>query len=299
MEEEQLQQAVDQAVHSAVNQQLLIQGGITTVFIIMGILIARYFLTGFVKGKSEILEKGQRRWINHINNATVLVVLVALVFIWAPQIHTFALSLTAFAVAVVLTTKELLMCLTGGFLRATTKPFDIGDWITVDGMTGEVMRITALATTLEEIDTAHGGYRYTGRTIQIPNSRFLSTNTENANFIRNYVYHTIPITVQYGDLDPEKMMAELQKITETYFASHRDGAIKFNKKVERKVAVDFDDPDPQFFLRTKEDGHNIFTVRMFVPTKDAADISTNITKDFLKFVYDLKKLESKEQKGNA
>lgn len=294
-----IEQAVDQAVQEAVNQQLLIQGGITTIFIIAGILVARYFLSRFIKGKSEILEKGQRRWLNNINNATVLVILVALVFIWAPQIHTFALSLTAFAVAVVLTTKELLMCLTGGFLRATTKPFDIGDWITVDGMTGEVMRITGLATTLEEIDTAHGGYRFTGRTIHIPNSRYLSVNAENANFIRSYVYQTVPITVQYGDLDPEKLMTELQKITETYFAPYREDALKFNKKVERKVAVDFDDPDPQFFLRTKEDGHNIFTVRMFVPTMQAADISTNITRDFLKFVYDLKNRREKSKKKSA
>ena len=291
--ERELEQVVDQAVQEAVSGQLFIQGIITTILVVAAIFLLRYFLTKFVKGRVEIYDEDQRRWLNRINNGTVLLILVSLVFIWAPQIQTFALSLTAFAVAVVLTIRELLMCLTGGFLRATSKPFEVGDWITVDGMTGEVMQITALATTIEEIDTAHRSYQFTGRTIQIPNSRFLTSNAENANFIKSYVYQDIPITVQYGDLDPTLLMDELQTIAERYFAPYREEAVRFNKKVEKKVALDFEDPEPQFFLRTREDGHNIFTVRMFIPTKKTAEISTNVTRDFLKFVYDLR--NQKEQ----
>ncbi len=291
--ERELEQAVDQAVQEAVSGQLFIQGGITTIIVVAAIFLLRYFLTKFVKGRVEIYDEDQRRWLNRINNGTVLLILVLLVFIWAPQIQTFALSLTAVAVAVVLTIKELLMCLTGGFLRATSKPFEIGDWITVDGMTGEVMQITALTTTIEEIDTAHRSYQFTGRTIQIPNSRFLTSNAENANFIKSYVYQDIPITVQYGDLDPTLLMNELQTIAETYFAPHREEAVRFNKKVEKKVALDFEDPEPRFFLRTRDDGHNIFTVRMFLPTKKTAEISTNVTRDFLKFVYDLRNQKEK------
>jgi small-conductance mechanosensitive channel len=286
--ERELEQVVDQAVQEAVAGQLFIQGGITTTIAIVSIFLLRYFLTKFVKGRAEFYDEDQRRWLNRINNGTVLSILVLLVFIWAPQIQTFALSLTAFAVAVVLTIRELLMCLTGGFLRATSKPFEVGDWITVDNLTGEVMQIRALVTTIEEIDTAHRSYQFTGRTIQIPNSRFLTSNAENANFIKNYVYHDIPITVQYGDLDPTLLMNQLQTISEKYFAPFREAARRFNKTVEKKVALDFEDPEPQLFLRTRDDGHNIFTVRMFIPTKKTAEIGTNVTCDFLKYAYDLR-----------
>ncbi len=270
------------------NEGLMVQGIVLSVIFISILLAGRFALRKFIKGKREILDKDQRRWLNSINNTTSVLVLLTLIFIWAPQIQTFALSLTAVAVAVVITTKELLMCLTGGFLRATTKPFGIGDWITVDNLTGEVMRVTALTTMIEEIDTTNKAYYFTGRTVQIPNSRFLSQNVENANFIRSYVYYETVIVVKNLDLDPSVLMDALQEVTETHYAPYRVEATKFNKKVEKKVAVDFDDPDPQFFLRAKEENHLVFTARMFIPTKTAAKVSALITQDFSKIVHDMK-----------
>lgn len=279
---------MDVSPEYAVTTGLLFRGLVTTVIAIAASMAGRYFLIRLVKGKAEILDKDQRRWINRINNGTTILVLVCLVFIWAPQLHTFALSLTAIAVAVVLTTKEILMCLTGGFLRASTKPFDIGDWIRVGDLTGEVMRVTALATTVQEIDTSGGTYQFTGRSVQIPNSKFLSENVENAEFLKDYLYHDVPITADCAGLDPADLMAELQRIAETHFAPLRSEAIDFNKAVEKKSAVDFADPEPQFFIKTTDVGHVTYTVRIFAPTKQAAHIGTNLTRDFISHVYDAK-----------
>lgn len=278
-------QAVDKAVYETITQNWLMQGALTSFVIVAGLIAARYIIVRFVRGKKDILGKDQRLWINRVNNTTTIITLITLVFIWAPQLHTFALSLTAVAVAIVLTTKELLMCITGGFLRASTKPFDIGDWIKVDNVTGEVMRITAMTTLIEEIDTSGGSYQFTGRTIQIPNSKFLTINIENQKFLKDYVYQDTPITVQYADLDPEVLMKQLNKIAEGYFSPFREEATQFNRRVEKRAAVDFADADPQYFLKTTEIGHNIYTVRFLIPTERAASISANITRDFLSYVH--------------
>ena len=283
-----LEHAPEEAVEHADIGNLLTAELMTTALAVAAILALRLFLVRLVKGKADILDKDQRRWLNRINNGTTVFMLVCLVFIWAPQLHTFALSLTAVAVAIVLTTKELLMCLTGGFLRATTKSFDVGDWITVEGLTGEVMRITALATVVEEIDTTEKTYHFTGRSIQIPNSKFLAVNAENANFIRSYVYYDVPITVQDDTLGPLELQAKLRTITETYFAPLREEAVTFNEKVEKEAAVNYPEPEPQFFLRTTDAGHKVFTVRMFGPTQQAAEISANRTGDFLAYVHEAK-----------
>ena len=295
MENDTIKEAVEVAVNEAVSQHLFIQGGVTTVVIIVTLMILRFGLVHFVKGKTEILNKDQRRWINRINNGTSIAILIGLILIWAPQLQTFALSLTALAVAFVVTTKELLMCLTGGFLRASTKPFDIGDWITVDGITGEVMKITTMTTMIEHIDTKGKSYQFTGETIQIPNSRFLTTNVENAHFIKSHGYHDFPVTVQFTDVDPSKSMIKLKKITEQYFAPFRDESVKFNKHIERKTAVKFADPEPQFHLKTTDVGHNLFTVRLFVPTREALKIGTQITHDFLSFIHQ-ERLKAAEKK---
>ncbi|MCB9988396.1 MAG: mechanosensitive ion channel family protein [Rhodospirillales bacterium] len=283
--EQNITKAVDKAVFEAVNQQLLVQGGVTTIVIIVAFLILRSLLVHFLKGKTEILDKEQRRWINRVNNGTTIAIALGLILIWAPQLHTFALSLTAVAVAIVLTTKELLMCLTGGFLRASNKTFDIGDWITISGVTGEVMRISAMTTLLEEIDVTGKNYQYTGKTIQIPNSKFLTEHVQNGNFTKSHIYHDVPVTVQYADLSPQILMNELKAITEKHFADYHDAAIKLNKRVERKAGVDFPDPEPQFFLKTTDIGHNTFTVRLFIPTIKANQIGADITLDFLAFVH--------------
>lgn len=286
MENEAIAQTVDQVVQETVSQPLLIQGGITSAVIIAVLIAMRFALVHFVKGGTKILNKDQRRWINRINNGTSIAVVIALILIWAPQLHTFALSLTAVAVAVVLTTKELLMCLTGGFLRASTGSFDIGDWITVEGITGEVMRITAMTTTIEKIDVKGLSYQYTGESVQIPNSRFLTVNVENANFVKNYIYHEFSVTVQHNDIDPNRMMAKIEEITRACYAPLRDDAAAFNRRIEMKAAFDFADPEPQFFLKTNDTGLKVISIRLFLPTRAAFATATEITRKFLTFVYE-------------
>jgi small-conductance mechanosensitive channel len=201
------------------------------------------------------------------------------------------------AVAIVLTTKELLMCLTGGFLRASTKSFDIGDWIKVNDVMGEVMSITTMTTLVEEIDHVGGSYQFTGRTVQIPNSKFLTINIENQKFLKEFIYKDTIITVQYADLNPAILMKELKKITQNVYAHYKDNAIKFNQNIEKKTGVDFADADPQFFIKTTDIGHNVYAVKFLIATKHAATASAAITQEFLSYVH--KEKAKKEAKKEA
>lgn len=212
--------------------------------------------------------------------------LIALIFIWAPQIQTFALSLTAVAVAVVLTTKELLMCLTGSFMRATSKAFHVGDWITVDNMSGEVMEISAFSTILEELDTKTRNF--TGRTLHVPNSKFLTSTVENANFLKHYVYHTFNTTIAYQDIDPAALQRALEGIVDKHYAPHQKAAERFNKMVERKTAIDFADAKPEYGVRTTDQGHYVFSVRLFMPTREFGKIEADITHELLKEACDMR-----------
>tara|TARA_B100001750_G_scaffold159207_1_gene128286 strand:+ start:1019 stop:1882 length:864 start_codon:yes stop_codon:yes gene_type:complete len=262
---------------------------IVTIAVLTGLIILRLFLVRMIKRRSPILDKAQRRWLSRINNTTIILAFIIVVFIWAPQLHTFALSLTAVAVAIVITTKEILMCLTGGFLRAAMKPFEIGHWISIDGMTGEVMSINALGTVIQEVDTQTRTYQFTGRTIEIPNSKFLTMHVENLNFFKHYIYHDIVIAVQQDSVDATVSLDTLQTLADTYYQPFHKDAVAFNKKIEKKTAIDFADPGPQSFLRTTDLGHYVFTVQMLLPTLKAIQIDTAIKKDFLSFVHEHKK----------
>ncbi|NCO02850.1 MAG: mechanosensitive ion channel family protein [Alphaproteobacteria bacterium] len=280
------------------SNHFFVRGAITSVLIVIGILILRLFIIRFIKNKKEILNKDQRRWINRVNNGASTALIVGLILIWAPQLQTFALSLTAVAVAVVLTTKELLMCLTGGFLIVSNKNFDVGDWITIDDVTGEVMKMTAMTTSLEKIDVTGKSYQFTGEIVHIPNSRFLSLNVENTKSRKDYIYHEFSIVTQYTDFDTKLAMNKLKEMTQGYFAPFEDKAVQFNKRLEKKAGVDFPDPHPQYFIKTTELGHNAFIVKFFVPTDKALFLSSQITEDFLSYIHK-QKTNNKKKSSKA
>ena len=274
----------------------------TSILLIITIVITRGFLIRHVRKDSEVLAKDQRRWIIRIKNAAVIITVLGLVLIWAPQLHTFALSIAAFAVALVVATKEMILCLTGAIMRATSQPFKVGDWVTIDGVTGEVIDLDAFAFRLQEVDMEGKTYQFTGRTITIPNSKLFTSNIENANFFKTYIFEDVRVAVQYTDINPGEALDLLKSIAETHFEPHRKEAVAFNKRIRRRAGIDVGSAEPVFDLTTSELGHYQFHVRFFLPTTLAAAIGSDVSKDFLTHVYHLRqngKTDRKEEEGGA
>ena len=120
--------------------------------------IARKIVVRSIHARPELAPHNQRRLIASSRNVFLLLLVLGLVLIWAPQLRTFALSLTAVAVAIVVATKELILCLSGALLRATTRAFSVGDWVEIGENRGEVTDHTMLATTLQEFGSGPHTY---------------------------------------------------------------------------------------------------------------------------------------------
>lgn len=260
----------------------------TSVLLIITIVVTRGFLVRRVRKDSEVLAKDQRRWIIRIKNTSVILVIFGLILIWAPQLHTFAISIAAFAVALVVATKEMILCLTGAIMRATSQPFKVGDWVTIDGVTGEVIDLDAFAFRLQEVDMLGKTYQFTGRTITVPNSKLFTSNVENANFFKSYIFEDVRVAVQFTDVDPGEALDILKSIAETHFEPHRKDAVAFNTRIRRRAGIDVGSAEPVFDLTTSELGHYQFHVRFFLPTTLAASIGSNISTDFLTHIYKLR-----------
>lgn len=269
---------------------------ITSGIFIGFVLTARFLLTRMIRRNAEILTKDQRRWITRTKNGAILIVLIGLVMIWSSQIQNFALSLTAFAVAFVIATKEMIMCFLGSLFRLSTNPYKVGDWVTIDGRTGEVMDIDAFTTRLEEIDTTDNSYQFTGKSLIIPNSRLFTANIDNQNFMKGFIAHTIPIAVQYTDIDPSILLQKLDEIVQTHTASYKDDAAKFTRRVARKTGIDIPEIKPAFGLRTTDLGHFVVSARVFIPPRDINKITALVTQQFLSemYKYRLKTANQKE-----
>ena len=158
---------------------------VSTVILVAAIGLGRWLLVRLVRGEDIVLHEEQRRWISRIKNGSLTLLVIGLVFVWLPELNTFALSITAFAVAFVIATKELILCVSGTLLRVGSQAYRVGDWIDVNGISGEVVDHSLLSTSVAEIDSKHNRYDFTGKTVVLPNSAFLVHHVKNQNFLKS------------------------------------------------------------------------------------------------------------------
>ncbi len=139
-------------------QHPMINRLVVTLILLIVLLFLRQLIARWIVKGAELLDEQQRRQLFWLRSGMMLTFLSGLLGIWGGALQTMLLSLTAVMLAVVIATKELLMCLSGFLLRATGRLFAVGDWIEFNGMRGEVTDHTLLSTTLLETEPAEYGY---------------------------------------------------------------------------------------------------------------------------------------------
>lgn len=209
---------------SEILREQLLQSGVLA----SGTLLAALFAIRFLGGRA--LKRGGfpplvvRRWTASLRNVLILVAIVGLVMIWAPQLRTFALSLTAFAVASVVAMKELILCFSGSALRTLSRAYSVGDYIEVGGKRGEVMDFNLLVTRLREFEKRDGSFHRTGREIILPHSLLFSSAVRVEGHAGGCVRHVFSMTFE-PDANLFAQRAALEEAArEAYESVAPDGA---------------------------------------------------------------------------
>lgn len=151
-------------------------------------------------GRGDVPAERRRLQLVWARNIIWSVVLFAIASVWASTIAGFALSLAAVAGAMLIVSKELLLCVLGYLYLTFVWPFKIGDVIEIGPVHGRVIDIDMLATTLAE----HGDTGLpTGKTAALPNALLLTLPLKNTSSTGDFVLHflRIPVPVALaGDL---------------------------------------------------------------------------------------------------
>ena len=95
--------------------------GLTSLLLLLFLLIVRTLIVRAIAKNPTLSMEAKRRWVVSVRNSMVFVLLVGLVVIWAHELQAFAVSLVAVAAALVLATKELILCWSGAALRVGGK----------------------------------------------------------------------------------------------------------------------------------------------------------------------------------
>ena len=261
---------------------------LSTIVVVGVLLAARELGIRRVRRSTNILGPEHRRRISLIHHASVLFVATFLVAFWAGQIQEFALSVAAIAVALVIATKEVLLCLLGTILVRTAGAFVIGDWIRIQGQFGEVIVRNLLSTTIQEIEPR--SYTNTGRVATIPNSLFLSSSVVNQTFLRRYQFHSFQMTIEPDafPIDAEAQLTErIAALTEPFAETAR----RYNSMLESRTGIDIPDAEPLVEFSTNELAKIVTTITVFCPTDRINALEREMVREFFAWYREGRKRE--------
>lgn len=210
------------------------------------------------------LRQRLRRSVTYLG---ALVVLTGVVALWFQQIQQAVLALTALAAAMVLASKELILCITGGLYKAFVGPYEIGDRIEVAGVRGDVVDAGLLATTLLEVGPNDASQRSTGRFIYLPHAALLGNPVHNAT-TSPFAWHEITL-----HLAPSAPWREIDAAL-VHFAAEEQTPLQ--QELEQAVEVlkgkyAFRPPPstPRVFAALDADGQVTLTLRYAVRARQA------------------------------
>src|SRR3989338_441968 len=149
----------------------------------------------------------------------------------------------------------------------TRRPFEIGDMISIGGMTGDVTDITLTHIHLGEVGGNVPSQESSGRIVLVPNSVFFEQNTINYTMFNDFILNQVTVNITYE--------SNLDKAIEIAL----EAANKYTKdfhKIKHKPFPKVEKPYTR--LSFEPSGINV-NVRYSVPVKSQSVVSSDITKE--------------------
>jgi small-conductance mechanosensitive channel len=202
----------------------------------------------------------RRRWFVQTRNALLLLMVVGLMLIWAEELRTLALGIVAIAVAFVVATKELIMCLTGSLVKSGGSAFSIGDRIQIKDFRGDVIDQNLLTTTILEVGPGKFSHQRTGRMIAIPNSLFVSEPVVNESYTHDFVLHVFTVPFKREDNWHAAQQALLESANR-HCADYVEQARRYMQRMSDHRGIDVPSADPRVTISVPAAGEIHLIVR--------------------------------------
>ncbi|HEX4880255.1 MAG TPA: mechanosensitive ion channel domain-containing protein, partial [Limnobacter sp.] len=126
-------------------------------------------------------------WVRRKNLVWVSAILLVLA-LWSGQITGFLISLAAIGGALLIVSKEFILCIWGALVISLNKSLRIGSTIEIGRFTGQLVNTGFVSFELAEIGPSK---KQTGRLLQLPNSMIFTEPLKNLSIYGAYGIHLI------------------------------------------------------------------------------------------------------------
>ena len=261
---------------AAIRQREEVRDALLSVLVILFFWVLRRGLLRMVKSARSGSERDHVRWSAQVRRGTVALAALSLTNVTA-ELRTMALGFLALGVAAVIATKELILCVMGSFLRASSRSFSLGDRVEIGSVRGDVIDHGLFATTVLEIGPGH---EWTGRSLTIPNSVLLSEPVINETFTDAFVLHVISVPLAQA-ADATAAEALLIDCAKEACADYLEQArVHLSRKIGL-LGLNPPDVEPRVFFTIPEVDSVQLLLRLPTPAHSKGVIEQRVLKSFI------------------
>ncbi|WP_230976116.1 mechanosensitive ion channel family protein [Pseudothauera nasutitermitis] len=247
----------------------------TVILLLAGVALSQ--LWARYLAREELSTEKRRQRLVWARNVIWAFTFFTVVSVWASTIAGFALSLAAVAGAMLIVSKELLMCVLGYAYLTLVRPFRIGDMIELGAVSGRVIDVDMFATTLAEF--GHAG-QLTGKTTGFPNGLLLTQPLKNNSATGEYIIHLFRMPLPAGaerDLERAERAATAaadhateawRGKAEVHFRKLSDDSFISLPSGRTKILWDFSDPK-----------HLLIVVRVACPPMERLNVEQAVFRE--------------------
>lgn len=254
--------------------------GLKSLILLVSIVLTRTLVVRWISRNPALSMESKRRWVVTTRNSMVFVVLIGLVVIWAHELQAFAVSLVALAAAVVLATKELILCWSGAALRVGSKVYAVGDRIQIAGYRGVVLDHDVFATKLLEIGPGQSTHLYTGRVTSFPNSLLLTNALVKENPEQEYGLYTLIVPLKTEE-DWRRAERTLLAVAKAECGPFMEEAARHMKLLEQTNLLEAPSPEPRVTIQLHEPGRIHLVLRFPAPDRGRSRMEQAILRRYL------------------
>jgi len=204
---------------------------------------------------------------------------IFLVVIWAEELREAALVLSAFAVAIVLSTKELIMCVTGWWLKLAGGHFRVGDRIRIGSFNGDVVDYGLLTISLLEVDPNSPRQLRSGSILTIPNSMLLSHAVINQTLAFSFRWHSVLVRIS-DKTDWQRAEDALLEAGEEVWKDFEEDAEEEFVKFADRFGFQPGTKNPKIFMSHDDTGSKTLELRIGLPVRDGHHVEDRVLRAY-------------------
>lgn len=244
------------------------------------LLLVRWLIIVRLRSNKGMSNDMRRRWVAQVRLALLFFLMLGLMMIWGHELRTFAVSIVAIAAAIVIATKELIMCVSGSILKVSGRSFQIGDRVEVGAFRGDVVDQTLLTTTILEVGPGTNIHQHTGRTIVVPNSLLLTAPVVNETFSNEYVLHVFSVPIIEGE-QWDQAEAALLEAARAECADFQEDAEQHMLRFVQRQGLESLSVEPRVSLHVDDSKTIVLLARIAVPARRRGRVEQAIFRRFL------------------